>query len=751
MAEIITLGGKNFQPSTANTGNELLGSVLRGRNMMIRGSDGSFFFECYRGHKNLQEPIPMKQIDGTLSYVAGSTDIVGSGTLFLEQLRFGMKLLVGSQVLVVGNIIDDEHFDSQRAPDQTESGQTAYKMPHLFDINNQRGTLIWGNAIKTDKGNIVAVGEGRLRINGAELAGDSMLVQRRIQIALYQAADKTYRVENLGYSVAPSGVKVDVVSGGSKNMSVGNYSWRFAWANFDTAFGFSNPGEVVKFLDGTTTPIAITSTNQRFRINFTDALLNKPTNADSVVVFRSQYGDASSNINLAAEGSWYLAAQVKISDLESGNLLYIDVLDGELGFEVSFDNDEPPDADWLSFISGDPILISCYGDKTTDNDDGTSPGPFISPGKRGNRDAFPADIAVPLSPPDTIIGFVPGVGRLFLMTRVSLPFASGTGQSDFPVVTTPFWQTGFNSPYGLVLINDFLYAWTAKGATRSIATGDAGDEQFFSAAVEEITKDWNPGYIHAVHDRQNELVVFIYSAAERDADGWWISLALPFYLRHGVFGPLIPLSKPDRDFIVCGAANIGGKLQFIAGGRGGSYTPPSGGSMSEILQFPVAGRYGTDALPIWDIPEAPDAPTPTLVGTNVKKAVFEFSNSDPQYAEMHFVLPTDWTGIISARVLWSTAETAGNMKWSIQTSFTDLSNNNDPDDNAYNAANTVVQAVSANANDEVGAEFSSLTTTGAVAGGPIHIKISRDPSDASDTCSGVVYLSLVEITLRRQV
>jgi hypothetical protein len=750
MAEIVKFGGSNFQPSAANTGNEQI-SVLRGRNMMLRGSDGSFYFEAFGGIRNLSEPIPLKTITGTLAYTSGSDAITGTGTLFKDELRFGMKILAGTQVFVVGEIVSDTSFISQRAADATESAQIGYKVPILFNVNDQRGSLIWGNGVKTDKGNYVVVGEGRFRVDGAELTGESLLANRNIQIALYQPADGTYRVEALGYDESPEGVTVTVVSGGSKNMSRGYYSFRFAWANYDTGYGFSNPSEVVKFSPSASL-IQITADNQRFEIDFTAALANKPGNADSLIIYRSQFTDATTATVNAAEGSWFVAAKVQISELGAGDILYLDVLDGELGAEVTFDNDAPPDADWVSFISGDPVLISCYGDKTNDNQDGTSPGPFISPGKRGNRDAFPADIAVSLSPPDTIIGFVPGVGRLFLMTRVSLPFASGTGQSDYPVVTTPFWETGFKSPFGLVLVNDTLYAFTSKGVTRSISTGDRGAEQFaFAASVEDITRDWVAGYVHAVHDRANEMVVFIYSAAERNSDNWWISLALPFYLRHGIFGPLIEITKPDRDMIVTGAANIGGKLQFLAGGRGGSYTPPTGGTMNFPLYFAAAAVFGSDVGTYYDLPTSGGATPVAKAGSNIVKGVLEFPNTGATSAQFHFRLPDDWTGIISAKIMWSTTATSGNMKWNLATSFTDTANANDPDDNSFNTADTVTQAAPTNASDEVEASIASLTTTGAVAGGICNIKVSRNSADAADTVAASVFLTGIEIVIRRNV
>lgn len=566
MTSFVRVTGGNFQPSTAKTGDENLSSILRGKNMMLRGSGESFYFESYGGETNLNEPIPMKRLTGTISYIDGSTVINGSGTKFKSQLRYGMKLLAEDQVFVVDQIKSDIQFTAQRPADATAGGKEAYKMPILFGIDNNRGTLIWGNAVKSDKGNINAIGEGRLRINGSELAGQSLRASKKLKIALYQPGTNDFRVESMGYSRSPSGVKVKVVAGGRKNMSLGQYSFRFCWANFDTAFGFSNPSRVVKF-DVNSNPIAITGTLQRFEIDFTTALLRKPSNADSIVVFRSEFAGASSNPLQAAEGPWYLAAQVKIADLRPGNLLYLDVLDGELDLEVTFDNDPPPDADWLTFLRGDAVLVSCYGEKTSANSDGTSPGPMVAAQKRSNRDAFPADYAVSTSPPETIIGFVPGQDRIYLLTKVSLPIAVPTQNDLEPVTTQPFWHTGFHSPFGLVLVNNDLYAFTSKGITRSIAIGDVGSEQYFAASVADITRFWNAGYVHAVHDRQNEAVLFIHSAYKRNDNGYWVSVVLPLYLNLQTFGPLIEISRDDRDMIVCGAATIGGKMQFLAGGR----------------------------------------------------------------------------------------------------------------------------------------------------------------------------------------
>jgi hypothetical protein len=189
------------------------------------------------------------------------------------------------------------------------------------------------------------------------------------------------------------------------------------------------------------------------------------------------------------------------------------------------------------------------------------------------------------------------------------------------------------------------------------------------------------------------------------------------------------------------------------GYAGETYTPPGedgGNRVSDKPYLPAAGRYGSTVQTFWDLPASPDAPTPLAVGTNVKKAVLEFPNtSGEKYAENHLILPDDWIGQINIRVLFSTPGTSGNVKWKVYTSYTDLVNSNDPDDNAYNVANSAITAAPSNANDATVAVLNNITTTGAVPGSQMHIKIARDANDAADTLAASAYFEGMEVTLQR--
>ena len=173
--------------------------------------------------------------------------------------------------------------------------------------------------------------------------------------------------------------------------------------------------------------------------------------------------------------------------------------------------------------------------------------------------------------------------------------------------------------------------------------------------------------------------------------------------------------------------------------------------MNFPLYFAAAAVFGTDVGTYFDLPSANAAVPVAKGGANVVKGVLEFPNTGASSAQIHFRLPDDWTGIISAKIMWSSDAVVGDMKWNLATSFTDTSNVNDPDDNAFNTADTVTQTVPSNANDEIEASIASITTTGAVAGGICNIKISRDSADGSDTIADSVFLTGLEIVLRRLV
>jgi hypothetical protein len=114
-----------------------------------------------------------------------------------------------------------------------------------------RMALAWGNPVVSDKGNILTVGSGVLYKNGAVLPGTSLTASRTVQLSLYNSTSLNYSTEAIGFSVTPLTANTDVTvvgSGGTKNMSLGYYSFKVGYYNDDTN-GYSNPGATL--LSGT--------------------------------------------------------------------------------------------------------------------------------------------------------------------------------------------------------------------------------------------------------------------------------------------------------------------------------------------------------------------------------------------------------------------------------------------------------------------------------------------------------------------
>lgn len=267
----------------------------------------------------------------------------------------------------------------------------------------------------------------------------------------------------------------------------------------------------------------------------------------------------------------YYAGKISSGELGSGTAVSLEwdnaFLEGT-NRVLSFDNDAPPLAEYVGVLAGVPVYLSCYGEASTAKAEGVPPGVFVQPTKPNNPEGCPRASAVPLSPPELIIGFQDAVGRLFLMTGKGIQTLIFTGDPDSPFTTRPFWKSGFRNPYQLVFVNGTLYGWTSVGPTRSIADGDQGGEEHdFASDVEEIVRDWDGSRVMVAHDPQNEAICYIYSGYERNSNDYYKTVILPFYLRQQMWGLPIELSQDNQDMIVTGVATVDGHLEFLCGGR----------------------------------------------------------------------------------------------------------------------------------------------------------------------------------------
>jgi hypothetical protein len=565
----LTLTSVPYIPSSPLTGGESL-VVYRGKNMILRGLAPRLYYEVYAGSENLSEPIPAVALTGTLAFSPSSLTVTGSGTLFLSELHVGGQIVkANGEVLSVVQILSDTEFLTGRLPITTEAAVTGYRCPNLFPLDIKRGSQLTGNALHYDRGTILSVGSGTLYVNGAVLAGTSLTATRKPKVALYNSALQTYTVEDIGFTTVPTIANTDVTvvgSGGTKNMSLGYYSFRIAYYS-DATSGRSNATDVL--LSGGTAGYQITLPNSRINFDFSGDV--RPAKATGYIIYGTAFaGQSSTSAVNAIQGGWFqIGDPVPFDDLVA-NQLTLDYVDSDLSTLVSFDNDPPPDAELFGSLDRYPVLISTNGAGVGNltRKRSTNPGPYVSPIKAENFDAYPDVMKVPTEKGEIIIGAISAAGRIFVLTSNTLQAVTLTGLPSAPVTCRPFWKRGFQGANNLVFVDDTLYGFTTAGVFRSIAAGDEGSESHvFASDVESDTAGWHGSYVFVAHDPKNEQVCFIYSASRQNAFGYWETDILPYSLRQQQWQPPVVLSSATRDMTVSGVATVNGHLEFIAGGR----------------------------------------------------------------------------------------------------------------------------------------------------------------------------------------
>lgn len=542
----------------------------RMKNFIIRSRGRKLYAEVYSGSEDLSETIASTALTGTLALTSGSKVVVGTGTSFLTELHLGQKILFhdnttpASYLLVVEVITDATHFTMSKAATATVSGKTGYQMPRLFEINKQRGTLLNGNAIMLDAGSILAVGSGVLRINGSALAGSSLTASRSPKIADFDPVTGNYSVYTLGMAT-PGAVTITNVAGGTKNMQPGSYCVILAPARTATN-GYNNPSKV---------PTAATIAAGE-RIQVTAPAMDTTNGEDAWRAYGTLFATNTLGITSVQNGPFRFIRTITTAEVSAaGGTFNLEWVDAEISTNelATFNNDAPPNAEFVSQIAQYPIWISCQG-KVPTGTSISSPGPYILPAKPNNIEAVPLGqppygLSVSTSPAETIIGCVPALGRLFLPTQASLQVGQTTGQAAVPLTARPFWRsTGFTNPDQLTFVDDTLYGYPASGPTRSRADADeAVVQKDFAADMQEIIASWIHGQVSIVHDPKNDAVCFVHSADSLNASGYWTTRVLMYGLRQQALIGDVVLESTTQDMIVSGVATVGERFEFLAGGR----------------------------------------------------------------------------------------------------------------------------------------------------------------------------------------
>jgi hypothetical protein len=367
-----------------------------------------------------------------------------------------------------------------------------------------------------------------------------------------------------GYQSFPLGMTTPVAptlaaqGGGSPGMQGGDYSIVITPARKETG-GYNNPSPRAD---------VTLATGDAVKISF--PAMDTANGQNAWIWWGTTFQASLGADKNYLEGPWFKGGLLDDTQVDpAGGDFIVEWLDAQIERSglVTFDNDEPTDAEFVANFNNVPVYISCQG---IPNEAGTttSPGPFIVPAKPDNIEAAPLTLAFSSSPPEMIYGVTAGVGRLYLLTSNHLQIAQGTPQLNVPVLIQPFWKTGFKNPYQVVFVNGRLYGYPVSGPTRSASEGVEGsEEKAFAADVQEIFQNWTPCHVLVAHDPSNEAICFFHAANSLNDDGFWTTRVLMFGLRQDAWIGDITLSSSAQDMIVSGVATVGNNLDFLAGGR----------------------------------------------------------------------------------------------------------------------------------------------------------------------------------------
>lgn len=533
--------------------------------MIRRGrSGGHRYWEVIHGELDLQETCPKVPLTGTVAVTEGSPIVEGTGTLFLSECKLGQRIIIETPTstipIFVKRVISDTQYEAWRPSTETLTGQIGLRMYRLFALDQWRGMLLWGNAIKLDKGSLLIVGNGELFINGASLPGGSVTATNQPMIAILNP-DGTYEAFTLGMAEPPAPT-LAAVGGGTKGMQGGNYSGVIFPARKQTV-GFNNPSQRAD---------VTIATGDKIRVTF--PAMDTPNGQNSWHYYGTMFNQTLGADLQYLNGPWRYVVTVTDEDVSpAGGTFDIEYLDAEIsGNELaSFDNDRPPQAEFIELLNYNPVWGSCRGPSFTRGGVDTidpSPGPMIAPSKPTNIEAAPAGIQFASSPPEIIIGMVAVEGRIMLLTTNHLEVAQSTPDDRVPILIRPLATGGFANPEGLISVDRDLYMFNMGGMARSLGPGDSVSLQHeWAADVMEIVKDWETGHVLVGYDPRESTVWFFHTCHDLNPRGFWTTFALLWGLEQNEWVGARYITQEDRDSIVCGVATVGEDLHFLMGGR----------------------------------------------------------------------------------------------------------------------------------------------------------------------------------------
>lgn len=542
-----------YIPTSPRTGVEG-DAVFRMSNVIIKGRAPYQYASAFIGNLDLSQNLAHTALTGTVA-LNTTTTVTGTGTAFTTECHLGQYLLAvdtsnhKSYLLAVQSIASTTSLTVARAPLSTSSvsGLTVYRLPIIFPVNDQIGGALRGNVVKLDNGTLLGVGAGVFTLNGAAISSSWTLTSSP-QIALLSGS--TYSEYTLGMTT-PTAPTLASVAGGTVGMQAANYSIVIARSRVATG-GYNNPS-----------PRADVTLAAGNKIRITFPATDTTDGQDAWNVYGTLYASSlGADLNYL-NGPWYFVQQIPVASLSAGTY-DVEWLDAQIENNdlITFNNNAPPKAEFVALFNGVPVWISCEGAG------GVNPGPLLVPAKPNNVEAAPLDLSYPTSPPETILGAVTAQGRMFLLTSNHLEVALGTPSDSVPIIVQPFWSAGFRNPYQVVFVNGLLYGFPTLGPARSVGTGDEASEEYsWAAPVSEFTDTWVPCHVLVGYDPATGAIVYIHSAEQLNASGFWTSRILMWGLDAQSWVGDITLSSTTGDQVVSGVATVGNYLYLTVGGR----------------------------------------------------------------------------------------------------------------------------------------------------------------------------------------
>lgn len=340
-----------YIPTAPRTGSEG-GFLYRMKNMILRGAPSHDYIEVYGGNKDLVEDLNALSASGVGDFVQGALTIPGiGGPAYKAELRPGQFIFNNSTprcLEVVEETLTNSLISIAKPIPVNAASQILQRCPVIFEVNKKRGTLITGSAVQFDKGTLICAGTGTLRLNGAVLAGTSLAAAKRPKIALFDPITSTYTVFILGMTPPTAGFTAAALAGGVKNMQAGVYSLFVVPARKAT-LGYNNPSPKAEVTIATGDQITLT-------IPATDTANGQ----DAWRIYASTFTEQG-----GVNGPWYFVKQINAPGdvAAAGGTYNLEWNDAEIsGNErLTFDNDAPPECEFVATVSGYPVYVSCLG------------------------------------------------------------------------------------------------------------------------------------------------------------------------------------------------------------------------------------------------------------------------------------------------------------------------------------------------------------------------------------------------------